>query len=422
MILDALLAFAVVMSSATQLTLPHIGLTIGEFGIGLWIVLMTSRLIILPEFMMSHALVRIGTFWTGMAVALSLGAIVGYFNEVLSASYVLHDSAAYVLLALFTILSLSHSNVGRRYQQAARFLIVFANLALAIQLSFGFGMFNATEVHPWYWDRFQGWSTNPNQLALYCAIYCPIALHLAVTSRRWSTAVLAASGLFLPILTGLLTKSDTFLIVSIIAALTFLGLEIRRWLDARDSMGRQLFLVSSVGVAALAVSLAPLSTGGVGDVLSTGRGLVREKGSLSAGEAAGRRLDLLSEAVDRGLASMSLGLGPGPHLQVRPATEPYYGANRFEAHNTFLDFFTQGGVAAVLLLVWIYGAAGLYAWRARQSALVALMTAVAIFSIPHLVIRHPIVWFAICLSFASGGAPRPVTSRAVISTKNFHEW
>jgi hypothetical protein len=64
-----------------------------------------------------------------------------------------------------------------------------------------------------------------------------------------------------------------------------------------------------------------------------------------------------------------------------------------------LDVYTQGGLVAVLALAWIVGSATLSAWRAKLDALLALTASIVVFSIPHLIIRHPIVWYAlsICL-------------------------
>jgi len=69
-------------------------------------------------------------------------------------------------------------------------------------------------------------------------------------------------------------------------------------------------------------------------------------------------MTLWRQAIDRGLESGMLGLGPGPHLQIPPSivagrvstgAEPVNighpiqnGTANFEAHNTILDLFTQG--------------------------------------------------------------------------------
>jgi O-antigen ligase len=101
--------------------------------------------------------------------------------------------------------------------------------------------------------------------------------------------------------------------------------------------------------------------------------------------------------------SGSLGLGPGAHQEIRPLNEPLYEDNPFEAHNTFLDVYTQGGLLAVCLLIWLGVAAARSVLRAELDALFGLTITLAFFAIPHLIIRHPIVWFAITLCLVAGG-------------------
>src|SRR5579872_6464486 len=118
-----------------------------------------------------------------------------------------------------------------------------------------------------------------------------------------------------------------------------------------------------------------------------------------------------------------LGLGPGPHLPIPaairigrqdPTSQPKYiggsdtqvnGTMNFEAHNTPLDVFTQGGLIAVLGLTWLVAAAFSLTCRRRLDGLTTLLCGLIIFSTFHLLIRHPIFWFAIavCLVAWRGG-------------------
>ena len=69
---------------------------------------------------------------------------------------------------------------------------------------------------------------------------------------------------------------------------------------------------------------------------------------------------------------------------------------------------------AVLALLWIVGSAAMSAWRAKLDALLALVAGLVVYAIPHLVIRHPIVWFALTFCLVAG-TPRAIsaTSRDV---------
>jgi O-antigen ligase len=80
------------------------------------------------------------------------------------------------------------------------------------------------------------------------------------------------------------------------------------------------------------------------------------------------------------------------------------GTPNFEAHNTLLDILTQGGLLAVVSLVWLVGATFLLTYRTRLDGLTVLLCGLTIFSIFHLIVRHPAFWFAIaiCLVAAEG--------------------
>ena len=125
------------------------------------------------------------------------------------------------------------------------------------------------------------------------------------------------------------------------------------------------------------------------------------------------RLQTWQNALDRGVGSGMLGLGPGPHLPIPalilegrqdPSNEPKYiahpeanGTPNFEAHNTLLDIFTQGGLLAVLCLVWLVAATFLLTSRLKLDGLTTLLCGLTMFSIFHLIIRYPIFWFAIAI-------------------------
>ena len=102
-----------------------------------------------------------------------------------------------------------------------------------------------------------------------------------------------------------------------------------------------------------------------------------------------------------------LGLGPGPHVDRPASVYRQFKREPFEAHSTYLDTYTQGGLIALLALLWILGSAALAAWRAKLDALLALMVSILFYGFPHLIVRHPIVWFAVTLCLVVG------TSRAV---------
>jgi hypothetical protein len=410
MILNLLLAFGIVMSSSTQLIVPHASSTFGEVALLSWIMLSLAELLTAKQIALTPALIRLIGFWLGLAILTCVGLIVGFSTKVLYMSYVLHDSLAYVLLALITCLLAAKQDAKLQLRQIAWFAIGIANFTFVIQFSMAAGLFHFSNINPWYWDRFRGWSQNPNQLALYCAIYGPIALHLATTSRTQLAKIAGLTGLILPVTAGFMTKSDTYVLTVILTGGLFMGLRFHRWFATAgaQAVGLQIAMLILSGAVVLTVALVPLGVIKSDGFLSS---VTRDRGGLGLEETTERRRELWSEAIQNGLESGSLGLGPGPHQEVRPLNEPLFQVTPFEAHNTFLDMFTQGGLLAVCLLVWIIGSAGMFAWRANLDALVGLAITVTFFAVPHLIIRHPIVWFAITLCLITGSARvQPVQS------------
>jgi hypothetical protein len=419
MIRDALLALGVAMAGATQLDVPGLPFSYGELFLTLWIMLSMGRVLAGGRIESTSSLTKLASFWLVMTVTLAVGTIVGYLTTPLYTTGLIHDTEAYLLLAGITCLAAAEPDADRRLRRSAWWLIAIANATFAIQVAQGWGWIPPAGVNPWYWDRFRGWSENPNQLALYCAIFGMLALHLATTtSNRWGR-FLGIASLLLTFFVGRLTKSDAYLYTSILACLTFLGLRIRTWLKTggnKVSLSRQALLLLLVGVVSLAMSMTPYVLTEASILESFAKSLTKDRGGEATAETAALRLYLWDAALKKGAKSGSLGLGPGPQVDRPPVAERQFDflTRPYEAHSTILDLYTQGGFIAVLALVWIVGAAIRSAWRAKLDALLALLVSIVIFSMPHLIIRHPIVWFALTFCLVAG-APPVVRQRLVYS-------
>ncbi|TPI22384.1 polymerase [Mesorhizobium sp. B3-2-1] len=400
MIRDAILACGIVMSYATQLVIPGLSTGYAELFLTLWIALSVGRLLAGGRLESSPALTRFTIFWLILALAVGIGAIVGYFTTVLVLDPLLHDTFAYILLIAITCLTVAEPDAAQRLRRIGWWVVAIATAGFIWQVGLAWGWVHQFGIDPWYWDRFCGWSDNPNQLALYCALFGPLALHLAMTTDgRWGR-LLGLCSLIPTFYLGRLTKSDTYLYATILTCLIFLGLRGRNWLMSKGEkprLSRQIGLVFLIGCVPLAMAMTPYALTEVSSAAEFAKSLTKDKGGDATAETAALRLFLWSEALDKGVRSGSLGLGPGPHLERPPITDLQFLPRPFEAHSTILDLYTQGGLVAVLALAWIVTCAALAAWRARSDALVALAVSIAVFGIPHLIIRHPIVWFALSL-------------------------
>jgi len=415
MIRDALLACGVAMAYATQIDIPRLPFGYGELFLALWILLSVVRALAGGRLEATPALVKLTGFWLILVFVLGLGTVVGFMTTVLFLDPLLHDTLAYALLICVTCLMAAEPDAGVRLRRSAWWVIAIANICFAIQLAAGWGWIHQSGVDPWYWDRFRGWSENPNQLAIYCALFGPLALHLATTTRSKWGKLLGLSSLVLTFYVGRLTKSDTYLYTSILTGLIFVGLRLRTWFTAGgadNSLFRQVALLLLVGVVPLAISFTPYALAEVGSAENYAKSLTKGKGGEATEETAELRLFLWDEAIEKGKMAGSLGLGPGPHLERPPIVDKQFLPRPFEAHSTILDLYLQGGLIAVLALAWIVGSAALSAWRARADALLALIASIIVFSIPHLIIRHPIVWFALTMALVAGSdRTMPATAR-----------
>ncbi|RWB67635.1 O-antigen ligase family protein [Mesorhizobium sp.] len=405
MIRDALLAAGVALSFASQISVPGLPLGYGEFFLAIWIMLSIGRILAGGRIEVTAASLQLAGFWLLLSLTLAIGTVVGYFTTVLYLTGLSHDAMAYGLLASFTCLAVLEPNAEFHLRRSAWWMVAIAVCAFAIQVGLAFGGIHQPGVDPWYWDRFRGWSENPNQLALYCAVFGPLALHLAATSRNRWAQFLALSSLIPIIYVGRLSKSDTYLYTTILSGLVFLGLRSRAWFASngnRPSLARQIALLLMVGAAPLALAAAPYAVTEESSVASFAKSLTKDGGGEATAETFELRVFLWNEAIEKGLQSGSLGLGPGPHLERPPVADRQFLERPFEAHNTILDLYLQGGLLAVLALVWIVGSAAMSAWRSRFDALSVLLASVVVFSMPHLIIRHPIVWFALTFCLVAG--------------------
>jgi energy-converting hydrogenase Eha subunit E len=303
-------------------------------------------------------------------------------------------------------------------------VIALGSIFLALQVGKAWDVIDILPIEPWYWDRFRGWCRNPNQLAQLCAVLGLLSLHLADTATRTSARIAALACSILPIYVGRLTKSDTFAIILVMSGPIFVALKFRTWLFA---FGRRLtFRSAAAWIVVLAVPLTAAATVPLIksiEVEATDVAKEMAKGSeVETERTASVRFTAWGEAISRGIKSGMLGLGPGPHIEIpflivdgrRNATDeptsmdhPTLGiAPNFEAHNTLLDLFTQCGLTGVLTVIWLAAMALSTTYQARLDGLVTLLCCLAIFSMFHLIIRHPIVWFAFSLCLVEGDAAR----------------
>jgi len=418
---DMLLALGLLLSVATQLRPARSPIGPGEVCLLIWLLLMLGREAARLGPPLTPALSRLLIFWALFAVALSIGTITAFaIHDSHDPDLFLHDVMVYPLLAAVSSFSVFGSDARPRLRRVAWLLAALGTVSLALQLASAWGLVGGPQSDPWYWNRFRGWSQNPEQLALLCAALGLLTLHLAETAARPGERIAAVACAILPIYVGRLTKTDAFTLVLVAAGPIFVALKFRTWLLSTERSMTFRFAAAWLAVLALPLVLAsavPLAPSIAAQTAVLSKAMSKDNGR-STGQEVELRLGLWSEALSRGTASGLLGLGPGPHLQIPPSlvaarlTELHQpkeishpeanGTPNYEAHNTMLDLFTQGGLLAVLTFLWLAGTTLFNTYKAGLAGLTTLLCGLLLYATVALMIRHPIFWFAIALCLVTG--------------------
>jgi O-Antigen ligase len=418
---DTVFALGLLLSPSSQLRPNGSPIGPGEVCLLIWLLLMLGREAARLGPPLTPALSRLLIFWALFAVALSIGTMTAFaLQDSHDPVWFLHDVVAYPLLAAVSCLSVVGSDAGPRLHRVAWLLVALGTGSLALQVADAWGLVGVPQSDPWYWDRFRGWSDNPEQLALLCAALGLLTLHLAETAARPGERIAAVACAILPIYVGRLSKTDAFTLVLLAAGPIFIALKFRTWtlLSGRS----MTFRSAAAWLAVLALPLvlasgAPLAPSIAAQTAALAKAMSKDHGKTTKQEAE-LRLQIWSEAWSRGVESGMLGLGPGPHLQIPPSivagrvTEedpPKHilhpavnGTPNYEAHNVALDLFAQGGLLAVLSFLWLAATTLFNTYKARLAGLTTLLCSLLLYGMSVLIIRHPIFWFAIALCLVVG--------------------
>lgn len=427
MSLTIVLALGLLLTTATKFRVHGLPVGPGEFLIVIWIVLRFLQSLAADELPLTPPLRRMLVFWAWFTVAEALGTlnalIIGYPHDT---GLFLHDVMAYPLVGMIACLSVLGADAEARMRQVTRAMVTWGTILLLPQVAAGFHLIRLPMIDPWFGNRFEGWSTNPNQLAFLCAVLVLAALHLADTAASTRERAASIAGMIVPLVIGRLTRTDTFTFALLAAIMVFLFCKARIWLNWRGPLPSLRPLLAGLVIIIapmLLLAAAPFAIRATSDTTHLAMGLMK-KGGGEAKQEADLRFALWHEAIGIGLRASMLGLGPGPHLSIPPElvaareTElkldkgaghpPVNGTPDFEAHNTFLDLFTQGGLIADFSVIWLIGSAALRTWKAQTAGLTAMLTGLSFFALTNLIVREPEFWFGVvlCLLAGTGRAAR----------------
>lgn len=410
MITDIMLALGLVLTTASQLRLGDSPFGVGEACLVLWLALMAYHCLMCRVTAIGPALRRLLSFWGLFAISLSLGTMAGLvLGEKYDPTWFLHDTFAYPLLAAISCMSVIEPGAKTRLRRVAWFVATLSGVSMSLLIAGGYGLV-PLPFDPWFWERFRGWSENPNQLALFCTIAALICLHLADTTHSAIGRAAALVCMAMTVVAGRMTQSDTFSYGMVAAVPVFAYIKLRAWIIAPGARAAAAMLVM-VAVPVLMVSLIPVVLSASSFSTKTIVDRLSKNGGKEVQQEADLRMALWSEALHRGFETGLLGLGPGPHLAIPPeivvdhteaslpnTTHPAQtGAANYEAHNTLLDVFTQGGVLGAGALIWLMLVAVRRAYDVSAAGLVAVMCGFGIWCMTGDIIRLPVVWFALVL-------------------------
>lgn len=418
---DTLFALGLLFSMASQLRVS--GSTVlgpGELCLALWVIVSLGRELARLDLVMTPPLGRMLGFWAMFAVAESLGTLTGaMMQDQHDEKWFLHDVLAYILLAGMSCLSVAGADAVDRLRRVAWLLVVLGSLTMAAQLAAAAGAFSMPGVDPWYWDRLRGWAATPNQLSLVCIALVLLSFHLSETSTSAAARTAVLAGAILPAYAGWLTQSDTFNIVLVLGGPAYAALKFRKWIGSPE--WRMSFRSAFAWIVVLVLPIALALFAPLGPMIADEAGVLAKDMSKEGGKATAREADLRfhlwGQAIQRGVDAHLLGLGPGPHLSIptelvaarqsknQPINiaHPTAGAvPNFEAHNTPLDLFAQGGVLADLAFVWLSVSTIRIGYRGGLDALTVLVGGLVMFGMFHLIIRQPIFWYSIGYCLVGG--------------------
>jgi O-antigen ligase len=221
--------------------------------------------------------------------------------------------------------------------------------------------------------RFQGWTTNPNQFALFIVV-AAAAIALQGGRSVWLRAPFVLAAFVL----ALASDSDGFrlaTLTAVAATATTFATSPRRFVRP----GRHL------------LGLAAILTGFSVVMYKWATVLAVATNVADTGGQASDRIALWKSCVTQ-IARMPLtGFGPGPHASLPGSTQP------IECHNTFLDLGTTSGVLGGLAFAVLIFVLVRRAWRNGDAVAVVCLTTVTTMLLFGFLVRYPQLWLLLAL-------------------------
>ncbi|MDH7796989.1 MULTISPECIES: O-antigen ligase family protein [unclassified Beijerinckia] len=408
---DLVLPLGLILSLMTQLRPEDAPVGPGELLLVLWLI--PRLLVVLWNYRLAatpRAFFDLLIFWVIFAASLCFGFMVSIVQaQFVDWSLTLHDIISYSLLAVLGAALTIGSESPQRLRRLFRNTSLVGGAAVLVQVLQGQYAPIIGTLDLWYWDRFRGWCLNPNQFALFCLALGALSIAASENEPSRQFRILTIVSACITFAAGFLAQSNAYNGVAIIMVLGFVFAKILRATPIAALLRSTIFWAVVSGTAALLLTAIVLTPA----LRSNANGasplfFMRDKENTD--QEAALRIALWTQAIQLGVESWYLGRGPGPHLTIptsllierREASDPLnlvhpklgLAAN-FEAHNTALELFVQGGALATASFLSLCLMAFWRALRSQADGLAIGLIALVSFGSFHVIFRHPIVWFLI---------------------------
>jgi O-antigen ligase len=232
-------------------------------------------------------------------------------------------------------------------------------------------------------NRFMGWSINPNQLGIALSALPFWILYFFKSSPGVMSRLVALISLIISFGVAALVQSNTVFFAWVMGASFALLVVYRKY-----------FLAQPVIVAFSILAFFFTATFFIDDL-----GALLSKGEFDDYNG---RSPLWTSALLAFSKSPIFGLGPGAHADEGD------GRGGFEAHSLALDLATQGGLVAVLVLLFVAAKSFRVAFNFGSPLVLGGFVATTIECLAHNTQRHPMFWLYLLLPLIVVSAHRRI--------------
>ena len=390
------------LTTAIQLRFEAFPIGLGEIMLVIWILFSWVTQLRNKRTNMPGFTKNIAVFWFSIFLFLALGTMMAErLNIVPETLY--HNFFALIFSCILCFTFLLQADNREFTGRIAQLTVGFTTIPLFFLYLYGQAHSMLGPIKIWYGDsevRFQGWTDNPNQLALIIVILLFISVHYLVISKKLFQRIWHGTSIILLILIGFTSDSDAIKLTFVIGGgIICLWIWLNQIRKSDKGYWHGVFL--KIVIPLLSISFLCLNWFSIYGVTYDLASSIFEQGDQGS-----LRMTLWKNGIMAIQHSPFFGLGPGPYSGL---VGPFQSV---ESHNTFIDFGTYTGIFGLTiylgLLIWL----GYLALRTKRFVLFSGIVSLVVFSMFHFVVRHPIYWFFLMMVLIQClQAPRIVLSK-----------